>query len=171
MSSATVHRLTQQPATARAAALPLVGGADAPRIVVVPPGEVPADAVVLGHVVALPPRPGGAEHPSSRIEACTGLVVDAFARRVLRDGQEVTLTRREFDLLLHLVSNAGQVFTRAQLLATVWDLPHPAYAPRRTVDVHVARLRRKLGARAVPLQSLRGVGYRWAERTRALGPA
>jgi DNA-binding response OmpR family regulator len=169
MSSATVHRLTQHATAVRSGAPPQDHGADAPRILVVPPGEVPHDAVLLGHVVAFPAHAARAGDRPARIEAGPGLVVDGVSRRVVRDGQEVALTRREFDLLLHLVSNAGQVLTRAQLLSTVWDLPHPAYAPRRTVDVHVARLRRKLGARAVPLQSLRGVGYRWAERTRPLG--
>jgi Transcriptional regulatory protein, C terminal len=166
MTPATVHHLSPPPAPP-----PSAGPGDAPRIVLVPPGEIPPGAVVLGHVVALavegPPVPAPAAPLQG--QAQSGLVVDAVARRVVRDGSEVSLTRREFDLLAHLVGHPGQVFTRAQLLASVWELPQPGFAPPRTVDVHVARLRRKLGTHASALQSLRGVGYRWCERTRIAG--
>lgn len=175
MTAATVHQLTLPsgpPPAARRDPGP------ASRIVVVAPGEIPPGAVVLGHVVALPEgtdggSPATERRPAPAPDLRTGLVVDPVARRVLRDGQEVSLTRREFDLLAHLVRHPGQVFTRSQLLSAVWDLHQPAFAPPRTVDVHVARLRRKLGApHAGALQSLRGVGYRWSERTRiAGGPA
>lgn len=84
-----------------------------------------------------------------------GVRIRAKERTVLRAGSRVDLTRREFDLLLHLAKHPRQVFTRAQLLRVVWG---DALSGDRTVDVHVARLRRKL---ATPLlETVRGVGYR-----------
>ncbi|HEY6796780.1 MAG TPA: winged helix-turn-helix domain-containing protein [Kineosporiaceae bacterium] len=108
--------------------------------------------------------------PSGHPQGGPGVVVDRWGRQVLVDGAAVAVTRREFELLDHLVAHPGRVFTRSQLLAAVWDLPDPRYAPARTVDVHVSRLRRKLGAaHADCLQSLRGVGYRWAARPSPTG--
>jgi DNA-binding response OmpR family regulator len=84
-----------------------------------------------------------------------GVRIRARERTVLSGGHRVDLTRREFDLLLHLAKHPRQVFTRAQLLRAIWG---DALSGDRTVDVHVARLRRKL---AVPLlETVRGVGYR-----------
>jgi DNA-binding response OmpR family regulator len=82
--------------------------------------------------------------------------VDQEARRVSVDGREVELTRREFDLLAALLREPSRVHTREGLLDAVWGSPD--YQPK-TVDVHVASLRRKLGD-AVNIRSLRGVGYR-----------
>ena len=73
------------------------------------------------------------------------------------DGERVELTRKEFDLLAHLVTTPGRVFTRAQLLDAVWGYPDDI--DTRTVDVHVAQLRRKLGPRC-PVKTVRGVGYK-----------
>ena len=98
--------------------------------------------------------------PSSQVRPPTldvspGVRIRARERTVLRAGAPVDLTRREFDLLLHLAKHPRQVFTRSQLLRAVWG---DALSGDRTVDVHVARLRRKL---AVPLlETVRGVGYR-----------
>ncbi len=77
-------------------------------------------------------------------------------RRCLVDGDEVALTRREFDLLVLLMERPGQVFSREQLLERVWGSP---FFTAKTVDVHVSALRRKLGA-AVGISAMRGVGYR-----------
>jgi DNA-binding response OmpR family regulator len=77
-------------------------------------------------------------------------------RRVTADGSPVELTATEFDLLHHLLARPGQVFSREQLLSAVWGYAAPAGT--RTVDVHIAALRAKLGA-ASPIRTLRGVGY------------
>jgi DNA-binding response OmpR family regulator len=79
------------------------------------------------------------------------------ARTVLRGSIEVPLTRREFDLLLCFAENPLRVFTRAQLLAKVWGND---YTGQRSVDVHVLRLRAKLGMDVPVVMTLRGVGYR-----------
>ena len=73
------------------------------------------------------------------------------------DGGAIELTRKEFDLLSHLATTPGRVFTRAQLLEAVWGYPDDI--DTRTVDVHVAQLRRKLGTRC-PVKTVRGVGYK-----------
>jgi DNA-binding response OmpR family regulator len=82
--------------------------------------------------------------------------LDEEARRVMVDGGEVELTRREFDLLAALLRDPDRVHTRDALLVRVWG---SAYLQPKTVDVHIAGLRRKLGD-ALKISSLRGVGYR-----------
>jgi DNA-binding response OmpR family regulator len=72
------------------------------------------------------------------------------------DGAEVGLTSTEFDLLTHLMRSPGRVWSRDQLLAAVWG--YTAVAGTRTVDVHVAQLRAKLGT-GTPIRTVRGVGY------------
>jgi DNA-binding response OmpR family regulator len=101
-------------------------------------------------------NPSSSVRPSTRDDTLPpGVRIRARERTVLREGAPVDLTRREFDLLLHLARHPRQVFTRSQLLRAVWG---DALSGDRTVDVHVARLRRKL---AVPLlETVRGVGYR-----------
>jgi two-component system, OmpR family, response regulator ResD len=82
--------------------------------------------------------------------------LDEQARRVSVEGREVALTRREFDLLAVLLREPERVHTRDGLLAQAWG---STYVHPKTVDVHVAGLRRKLGD-ALPITALRGVGYR-----------
>jgi two-component system, OmpR family, response regulator len=82
------------------------------------------------------------------------------SRVVLRGEQPIPLTRREFDLLLFLVEHPGRVFTRPQLLSAVWGYE---YASERTIDVHIRRLRAKVGQ---PLfATVYRVGYRLDEET------
>ncbi len=82
--------------------------------------------------------------------------VDRASRRCTVDGRPVELTRRELDLLLTLIERSGRALTRDQLLDAAWGT---TYVSPKTVDVHVAALRRKLG-NALHISSLRGVGYR-----------
>jgi DNA-binding response OmpR family regulator len=87
----------------------------------------------------------------------SGLVeLDLEARRCRAGGREVRLTRREFDLLSALLRYEGRIHTRSQLLELVWGGER---VTPKTVDVHVASLRRKLGG-GVRLTTVRGVGYR-----------
>ncbi|MCW3820137.1 winged helix-turn-helix domain-containing protein [Micromonospora sp. DR5-3] len=87
----------------------------------------------------------------------------AGTRVVRRGGVPVPLTRIEFDLLLFLAEHPQWVFTRLQLLANVWGCDH---AVARTVDVHVRRLRAKLGADTPVVTTVYGVGYRLADEAR-----
>jgi DNA-binding response OmpR family regulator len=79
------------------------------------------------------------------------------AREVQVDGREVELTQREFDLLEYLVRHAGQVVSRDQLLESVWGFLSPGET--RTVEVHVAQLRKKLGHPEL-IRTVRGLGYK-----------
>ena len=85
------------------------------------------------------------------------IVVDSEAREVTVAGQPVDLTGKEFDLLAYLVENAGIVVSRDQLLDRVWGMTYAGGT--RTVDVHVAQLRRKLG-RPEAIRTFRGSGYK-----------
>jgi DNA-binding response OmpR family regulator len=88
------------------------------------------------------------------------LAMDLEARRVTVEGRDVVLTRREFDLLADLLRHRGRVRTRERLLEQVWGYDYPGET--RTVDVHVRRLRQKLGPEIEPrLETVVGVGYRW----------
>ena len=73
------------------------------------------------------------------------LYIDTRTKRVFRQGQEVHLTCTEYRLLLVLLGNVGRVFSREELLRRVWGITVPVRT--RTVDIHIARLRRKLGLR------------------------
>ena len=79
------------------------------------------------------------------------------AREVVVDGRPVELTTKEFDLLATLLENPGIVVSRDQLLDRVWGMTYPGGT--RTVDVHVAQLRRKLG-RPQLIRTVRGAGYK-----------
>jgi DNA-binding response OmpR family regulator len=85
------------------------------------------------------------------------VTLDPGRRAVTVAETPVQLTSTEFDLLAHLMSRPGRVFTREELLATVWG--YAAHSGTRTVDVHVAQVRAKLGAGACVIRTHRGVGY------------
>lgn len=94
-----------------------------------------------------------------------GLHIDEGGHRVTVDGVQVELTATEFKLLTALARRPGRVQTRGHLLEEVWDLPPDLNT--RTVDTHVKRLREKLGSAADHLQTVRGVGYRFASDPKA----
>lgn len=95
--------------------------------------------------------------PLERCQELGRLAIDRRTRRVFVDGDERSLTPKEFDLLALLSNDPGAVVTRQEILEEVWD-PH-WYGPTRTVDVHVASLRRKLG-HPEWVETVRGVGLR-----------
>jgi len=88
------------------------------------------------------------------------IAVDTRARRVTRGAEELSLTRKEFDLLALLARDAGATLTRDEILQQVWDAHW--YGPTKTLDVHVAALRRKLGDPGL-IETVRGVGFRLRE--------
>jgi DNA-binding response OmpR family regulator len=87
-------------------------------------------------------------------------LIDRAAHEVLVEGRTIVLTAKEFALLAFLAQNRGRVFSRETLLARVWGARYEG-GPR-TVDIHVRRLRMKLGD-ALPLETLRGAGYKLRE--------
>lgn len=101
--------------------------------------------------------PDGLSQPESDPRS-RGIVVDSVQRRVLVGGRDAELVFKEFELLAFLAANPERAFTRPHLLASVWGENFEGTA--RTVDVHVHRLRRKLGPRhADSLITVRRVGY------------
>jgi DNA-binding response OmpR family regulator len=113
---------------------------------------VPADqhAAALAAVAAAAPGP----------ETGGPVRIDSVRRTAVVDGEALDLTYLEFELLAHLVAHPHRVHTRDQLVTTVWGYGH--VGDGRTVDVHVARLRRKLGARhRGSIQTVRRVGYKY----------
>ncbi|XAS74475.1 response regulator transcription factor [Micrococcaceae bacterium Sec5.1] len=94
--------------------------------------------------------------PGSGVLRVGSVTLDRGSRTVSVDGSAVELTAREFDVLAFLMASPGRVFSREQLLSSVWGQAN--YAGGRTVDVHIAQLRSKLGDDS-PIRTLRGVGY------------
>jgi DNA-binding response OmpR family regulator len=102
-------------------------------------------------------RRSGEPLPSDQVQVLGALTVDRRARRVLVDGTEIMLSPKEFELLALLAEDPGAVVNRQTILEEVWD-PH-WYGPTKTVDVHVASLRRKLG-HPEWIETVRRVGLR-----------
>jgi len=107
--------------------------------------------------------PSPAAEPAEDVLEVGELVIDTAGYSARVRGQVLNLTYKEFELLRHLAQHPGRVFTRAQLLDEVWGYDY--YGGTRTVDVHVRRLRAKLGAEHDQLiGTVRNVGYRFASR-------
>ena len=102
-------------------------------------------------------RRTGERAPTSMVVRVGALTVDGEARRALLGGEEIELTAKEFDLLAVLAARPGAVVSRRRLLDEVWDGRH--HLATKTIDVHVASLRRKLGDPGW-IQTVRGVGFR-----------
>ncbi|MGW0942336.1 winged helix-turn-helix domain-containing protein [Streptomyces sp. NPDC002623] len=122
---------------------------------------VPADQQPPFLPVAVPDQP-----TADRAETAGEPLVriDSAQRTAAVDGQQLDLTYLEFELLAHLVAYPNRVHTRDQLVTTVWGYGH--VGDGRTVDVHIARLRRKLGARhRQSIQTVRRVGYKYTPPT------
>jgi DNA-binding response OmpR family regulator len=105
---------------------------------------------------------GGAEAQTRPSLVFESLLIDPERREVYRDGEPVELTPREFDLLYALAAAPGRVFTREQLLASVWGRDFAGID--RVVDVHIGLLRRKLEPHPnapTLVQTVRGVGYKF----------
>ena len=97
------------------------------------------------------------ERPSPRSARIGALELDVRGRRARLGGRELDLTPKEFDLLALLASEPGAVVSRSEILQEVWQTTW--YGSAKTIDVHIASLRRKLG-RADLIETVRGVGYR-----------
>lgn len=109
---------------------------------------------VLRRLAAPPVASGGAL-------AAGPITLDPNAHRVSVDGNDIVLTATEFKLLRTLMEREGRVQSRSQLLQVVWHAQ--ADIQTRTVDMHVQRLRAKLGAAGAYIDTVRGVGYRFRE--------
>lgn len=126
---------------------------------------VPADQQPIAFAPQSVPVPGPASpvQPAAQASTVTGdalVRIDAAQRTAEVDGEVLDLTYLEFELLAHLVAHPHRVHSRDQLVTTVWGYGH--VGDGRTVDVHIARLRRKLGAaHRGAIQTVRRVGYKY----------
>ena len=111
---------------------------------------------LVARVKAILRRAGGAGEPGETL-AVGGVELDRAARTDAVDGAPVSLTSREFDLLAALLAHPGVVLSRDRLLELAWQGEFPGGT--RTVDVHIAQLRAKLG-RADLVETVRGTGYK-----------
>lgn len=105
-------------------------------------------------------RRGGMTKKVSDTLSSQGITLSPSRREVAVDGNEIKLTLREFDFLEYLMRKPGIVFSREALLQSVWGWDFDGGS--RTVDVHVQTLRQKLGDHASCIETVRGVGYRFA---------
>ncbi|QJT01256.1 winged helix-turn-helix transcriptional regulator [Streptomyces asoensis] len=125
---------------------------------------VPADQQPPFLPVAVPDRPSADEAVEAEGAGRPLVRIDPVQRTAAVDGQELDLTYLEFELLAHLVAHPNRVHTRDQLVTTVWGYGH--VGDGRTVDVHIARLRRKLGVQhRQSIQTVRRVGYKYTPPT------
>ncbi len=111
---------------------------------------------VVARVKAVLRRAGGPIEAEDRSLVLGAVELNRGRHRVTVSGEPIDLTATEFDLLAYLMARPGRVVTRDQLLSAVWG--YSAAAGTRTVDVHVAQVRAKLGD-ASPIRTVRGVGY------------
>ncbi|MCE0763447.1 response regulator transcription factor [Pseudonocardia kujensis] len=123
---------------------------------VVKPYDV-GELVARIHAVQRRRGPSEAEPADRVVTTDDGVAIDLGRHTVTVDGTEVTLTRKEFQVLALLAAARGTVCTRTRIVAEVWGRSWPG--ANRTLDVHVATLRTKLG-RPELVQTVRGVGYR-----------
>ncbi len=110
-------------------------------------------------------RRGRPEQAGPLIYRGKHLVADFDAVAIAVDGVAIRLTRREFELLKHLVENRNRVLSRDRLLERVWG--YERFIETRSVDVHVGRLRGKLGAAGKQIETVVGLGYRFIETDHA----
>lgn len=102
------------------------------------------------------------DEPAGEDRAPGGVVVDISRKRVLIDGESAAFTFKEFELLQYLVLREGRTIERTELVASLWEGSTDEDAPgERTIDVHVRRLRAKLGVYEDIVRTVRGVGYRF----------
>ena len=158
---------TLRPEPGLPADLERVAGPDGPLdpsssgtlLAVVPIPGTDSSLAIVGYTIpgSAPRGRGAVRRPNDG-----GLVVDHARRCVWLGDKEIQLTYQEFELLAFLSANPAQVFSRADLLARVWGQPGDSRHHTRTVDVHVSRLRRKLGpAFGQCLTTEHRVGYRF----------
>jgi DNA-binding winged helix-turn-helix (wHTH) protein len=99
------------------------------------------------------------EEPAPKVRG--GVVIDISRKRVTLDGETAALTYKEFELLQYLVLREGRTIDRSELIASLWSAADDEIPNERTIDVHVRRLRSKLGDFEDIVRTVRGIGYRF----------
>ncbi|MFC4065373.1 winged helix-turn-helix domain-containing protein [Actinoplanes subglobosus] len=161
-------RRAAEPALTVTLAIPLTGDVVSPQAhrllaAVRELVELSRGTVTVEQAPAAEPEPEAAAEAAERVLDGPEVRLLTSSRQALLDGEALPLTRLEFDLLQYLAERPRRVFTRGQLLAAVWGYER---AGERTVDVHVRRLRLKLGGHLPLITTVYGVGYRLADDAR-----
>ncbi len=117
--------------------------------------------VLTERIRALERRRRSGEDNDEDVAACHGVVMDQRRYQASADGKPLSLTRSEFRLLNTLVRQPGRVFRRSELIDAA--LGEDTIVTERTIDVHIRAIRRKLGAHADLVETMRGVGYRFRD--------
>lgn len=164
-SGTSIAKLAQE---IRAYAQSLVSGAESYAAVAVAPSNAPGSALDVVRSTFGDPtvnsrqRPETARTPQPQDPRPSGVLIDLARREVHLDGESLNLTFKEFELLNYLVENGTRTVGRDELLEGLWrnaeEVPN-----ERTIDVHIRRLRSKLGRLANTVRTVRGQGYRFYE--------
>jgi transcriptional regulator len=150
-----LNEASARPGEGLPAVPPPLRGEDGTLLAVVPIPGTRTSLAIVGYPVTAPGAQDDA--PPVSPDGRTGLLLDHDQRRVWVDGREIALTFQEYELLAFLTASPGKVFSRVHLMNAVWSgLGHTT---RRTVDVHIHRLRRKLGRPGEYLVTVRRFGY------------
>jgi two-component system, OmpR family, alkaline phosphatase synthesis response regulator PhoP len=113
---------------------------------------------LVARIKAILRRAGRAAQPEATPISLADLTVDPIRREAYLAGQPLDLRTQEFELLFTLISQPGRVFTREQLLQQAWGFDF--YGQTRTVDVHVAHLRKKISGSSTTIETVTGIGYK-----------
>ena len=113
--------------------------------------------ILVARVEALLRRSGASE--SEETLECNGIVVDKTAHAVTIDGQEITLSYKEFELLCYFMENKGIALSREKILNHVWNYDY--FGDARTIDTHVKKLRSKMGEKGELIKTIWGMGYKF----------
>ena len=112
---------------------------------------------VIMRVKAVLRRTAGVQIKEEEQLQYKGLVINIPQKKVTIDGEETSLTKKEFEILLLLLQNQGRVFSREDILAKVWN--DEVYVLDRTIDVNITRLRKKIGSYGKYIVTRLGYGY------------
>lgn len=115
--------------------------------------------VLMAQIKSLLKRVYGSDIQQRKIINFEGIHIDELSHTVTVDGNEISLSPKEYELLLYFTANNCIVLTREKILDYIWGMDY--YGDYRTVDSHVKRLREKLGDRAYLISTIRGVGYKF----------
>lgn len=131
-------------------------------VALAPAGAGGRDVDVVRLALHEPTASARKDEPQDEDRAGDGVVVDISRKRVLIDGESAAFTFKEFELLQYLVLREGSTIERTELVTSLWQGATEEEAPgERTIDVHVRRLRAKLGRYEDIVRTVRGVGYRF----------
>ncbi|WP_297456129.1 response regulator transcription factor [Persephonella sp.] len=116
---------------------------------------------VIARIRAILRRTGCKDKEKRSFIKIKGIEISPEKFEVKVDGKEIPLTSKEFKLLMLLINNKGKVLSREQILSQIWKDEFDVYD--RTIDVHIKKLRDKLGKYGKYIKTVRGVGYMWEE--------